>query len=568
VRIPVGRIAAAGAVAAFLSIFLLWPLAHVAVRAASDAHGPTLFYLKGVFANPVHLEAALNSFRIACWVTAMCALVSLPLAWLFASRSFAGKSLLAGLLLTPMILPPFVSAVGIKMVLAREGSLSILLMRLGLADAPVDWLGACPLLGIVALEVLHLFPIMYLNLAAALANIDPSLEEAAANLGAGPWSVFRRITLPLAGPGLFAGMALVFVWSFTELGTPLVFGVRRVLPVLIYDKVGEVGTNPAGYALVVFVLAISAGGFWTGKALTRRSREVATLGRMSVSRQEKRLSALGSIAAWLGVGLLLVLAIIPHFSVIGLAFNRKWFLSVLPHGPTLEFFGRAVDNPLTRSAMLNSLGLSLAATVLDMLVGFGIAWFCVRGRFRGADLLDALAMLPLAVPGLVIAFGYLGCFGGLFRETPFLSGILDPRRNPMFLLAVSYSIRRLPYMVRAAHAGLEQVSRTYEEAAANLGASPIRVIRRVTIPLLGANLVAGGILCFAFSMLEVSDSLILAQVEEHYPLTKAIYTLMESLENGTNVAAALGVWAMAFLGAALLWAAALMGRRMGQMFRA
>jgi iron(III) transport system permease protein len=108
----------------------------------------------------------------------------------------------------------------------------------------------------------------------------------------------------------------------------------------------------------------------------------------------------------------------------------------------------------------------------------------------------------------------------------------------------------------------------YEEAASNLGATPYRVMRRITLPLISANLLAGGILCFAFSMLEVSDSLILAQTEKFYPITKAIYVLMEQLENGTNVAAALGVWAMVLLAAAMLWASSLLGKRMGQMFRA
>ena len=172
-------------------------------------------------------------------------------------------------------------------------------------------------------------------------------------------------------------------------------------------------------------------------------------------------------------------------------------------------------------------------------------------------------MLPLAVPGLVIAFGYMGCFSGSFPNT-----LLDPRMNPMILLSVSYAIRRLPYMVRAAHAGLEQVSSTYEEAAANLGATPFRVVWRITLPLISANLLAGAILCFSFSMLEVSDSLILAQSENFYPITKAIYALLESLENGLNIASALGVWAMALLGAGLLRATALMGKRIGQMFRA
>jgi iron(III) transport system permease protein len=244
------------------------------------------------------------------------------------------------------------------------------------------------------------------------------------------------------------------------------------------------------------------------------------------------------------------------------AAGRRWFLSVLPADFTMEFFARALGSELARTALWNSLALSVCASALDVAMGFCIAWLCVRRRIAGADWLDALSMAPLAIPGLVIAFGYLGCFSARFPRT-----LLDPRFNPMALLAVSYAIRRLPYMVRAAHAGLEQTSRTYEEAAANLGATPFRVVRRVTLPLVAANLVAGGILCFAFSMLEVSDSLILAQSEGFYPITKAIYVLMDGLENGINVAAALGVWAMALLAAAMLWAAALVGRRMGQMFR-
>ena len=437
------------------------------------------------------------------------------------------------------------------------------LMNLGIVSGPVDWLGKYPLLGIVILEVLHLFPIMYLTLVAALANIDPSLEEAAANLGASPRRVFQRVTLPLAAPGMFAGMVLVFIWSFTELGTPLVFGMRRVLPVMIFDRVSEIGTNPAGYALVTFVLLISVAGFWISKRLTARNRNVATLGRLSVERAEKPLSAPATILVYLLLGGIVLFGAIPHISVALLASSHRWFLTVLPQGFTTEFFKRAMSDDICRTALVNSLGLSLSATLLDVVIGFGIAWLCVRNRVIGSDMLDSIAMLPLAVPGIVIAFGYMGCFGGTFKGT-----LLDPRFNPMILLAASYSIRRLPYMVRSAHAGLEQVSRTYEEAASNLGATPFRVVWRVTLPLITANLLAGGILCFSFSMLEVSDSLILAQSERFYPITKAIYGLMDGLENGVNVASAMGLWAMLLLAAGILWAASLLGKRLGQMFRA
>jgi len=562
-KLKLGTLVPVVLILAVLAVFLVWPMAAVFTGALRDQHGFTLLYIKGLFSGAVQREIIATSFTIAFGVTAGCVVISLPLAWLFARRAFPGKVLWSGLLLLPMILPPFVSAVGMKMIFARAGALSTLMMNLGLADGPVDWLGRFPLAGIILLETLHLFPILFLNLVAALANIDPSLEESALNLGASPARVFRRVTLPLAMPGLFAGMVLVFIWSFTELGTPLVFGVRRVLPVAIYDGVAEIGTNPAGYARVALVLVISALGFWISKRVLARQRSVATLGRLSQARREIPLSASGTVLVTVLMGGIVFVALMPHLSVVLLSVSHRWFLSVLPQGFTLEFFGRALNSDLTRTALLNSLSLSLCATVLDVVIGFGIAWLCVRKRIWGADWLDSLAMLPLAVPGLVIAFGYMGCFSGSFPNT-----LLDPRFNPMILLSVSYAIRRLPYMVRAAHAGLEQVSSTYEEAAANLGATPFRVVWRVTLPLIMANLLAGGILCFSFSMLEVSDSLILAQSETYYPITKAIYALLESLENGLNVASALGVWAMALLGAGILLATALMGKRIGQMFRA
>ncbi|OGV75777.1 MAG: hypothetical protein A2340_09765 [Lentisphaerae bacterium RIFOXYB12_FULL_60_10] len=562
-QIPVRTLLLATAVIGFLGVFLIWPIAHSFQRAMTDEQGFSLLYLKALFQEPRQLEAILRGFMIAALVTVACFVVALPLASVMARYRFPGKALFSGLILVPLILPPFVGAVGMKLVLARCGALSTLLMRLGWTDHPVDWLGAYPLLGVILLETLHLFPVLYLNLVAALANIDPSLEEAAANLGASPARVFRRVTLPLAGPGLFAGLILVFIWSFTELGTPLVFGVRGVLPVLIYDNVSTVGTNPIGHAQVSLILVVAAAGFWISKHLLHRQRTVATLGRLSVRRTERPLSRPATLLFYLAFGLVLAVALLPHLSVILLSVGRRWFLTILPEGWTFAFFGRAMASDLTRGALVNSLLLASGAALLDIALGFGIAWLCVRSRIRGGNLLDAAAMLPLAVPGIVIAFGYLGCFSGRWPGT-----LMDPRYNPMLLLAISYGIRRLPYMVRAAHAGLEQTSVVYEEAAANLGASPGRVIRRITLPLVSAHLVAGGILCFVFSMLEVSDSLILAQTETFYPITKAIYTLMEGLENGVNVAAALGVWAMALLASALLWASCLLGNRMGQMFRA
>ena len=233
-------------------------------------------------------------------------------------------------------------------------------------------------------------------------------------------------------------------------------------------------------------------------------------------------------------------------------------MSVLPNGYTTEFLGKVFTHQLTVSSIRNSVFLSTLSTILDIVIGVTVAYLLVRKVFPGKDLLDVLAMLPLALPGLVLAFGYVGAFSGTF---------LDIRNNPMPLLVIAYAIRRLPYMVRAAYAGFQQTSETLEEASLNLGASPARTLRKITMPLVAANIMAGSILAFAFAMLEVSDSLILAAKEEFYPITKAIYALTLRVADGPYVASAMGLLGMFLLGGSLLLAGRFLGKRMGELFR-
>jgi iron(III) transport system permease protein len=161
-----------------------------------------------------------------------------------------------------------------------------------------------------------------------------------------------------------------------------------------------------------------------------------------------------------------------------------------------------------------------------------------------------------------MAFGYLA----ISREGRPLA-FLNPVRDPTVLLVIAYTIRRLPFVVRSSAAGLQQIDAALEEAATSLGASRARAIARVTLPLLAPHLVAGGVFAFALSMLEVSDSLILAQRESTFPITKAIYELFQLLGDGPQVAAALGVWAMFFLASAIVFARSVLGQKLGAMFR-
>ena len=541
---------------AFFSLFLIYPLGHVLIHAFFVDGQFTLEFFSFVITDASQWEIVLNSINLGLAVTVATTLISVPMAIALVRYDFVGKGLLNGLLLVPMVLPPFVGAVGMRQMFARFGSVNLLLMNLGVIDQPIDWLGG-GMMGVVVMEVLHLYPIMYLTVASGLANVDPSMEEAARNVGSHGWSLFRRVTLPLMMPGYFAGATIVFIWAFTDLGTPLIFEYRRVMPVQIFDMLNDVHENPMGYTLVVFMIVMSAGFFYLSKfAMGGRSYEMMVHGHASAA--VKKASLPRTLFIYLCLLTLTFLAVIPHLSVILTSVSERWFMTILPESYTGLYYTQIFEHPLTVTSIRNSLFLSGLSTIIDIGVGIAVAYLLVRTRMPGRNVLDTLTMLPLAVPGVILAFGYVAGFSGTF---------LDVRNNPVPLLIFGYAIRRLPYMVRSAYAGFQQTSVTLEEAARNVGATPAATLRRITLPLVFANLVAGGILCFSFAMLEVSDSLILAVEERYYPITKAIYALM-ARPDGSFMASAMGVLGMVLLTVSLFLAGKFLGRRMGDLFRA
>ncbi len=553
-----------GFTAAFFGVFFLWPISQILKGGFLNADGHlTLSYLTALLADPTYRDGLINSFLIACATTTLALLIALPLAFISDRFVFPGKSLLGSLVLIPMILPPFVGAIGIRQIFGQYGALNALVIALGLRPHgwTFDWFAANQFWGIAVVEALALYPILYLNAVAALANIDPAMEEAAQNLGCTGFRRFRKITLPLIRPGIFAGGTIVFIWSFTELGTPLIFDYARVTSVQIYYGLRDIGGNPFPYALVALMLVSSIGIYALGKGLFGRAG-YAMMAKATSSggpRVLPRGPALLCTALFAGV---VGFAVLPHVGVILVAFSREWYATVLPHALTLDNFRLALGHDLTVPAIANSLKFASISTVIDVLLGIAIAYVVVRSRIAGRQVLDFLAMLPLAVPGLVLAFGYLA-----MSQEGRLFAFLNPVRDPTILLIIAYSVRRLPYVVRAAAAGFEQTSETLEEAAQNLGCPPLKAMIKVTLPLIMANLIAGGLLAFAFAMLEVSDSLILAQKQAFYPITKAIMELFQLLGDGKFIASALGVWAMAFLGITLAGLSVLLGKKLGALFR-
>ncbi len=548
-----------------LGLFFAWPLMITVQRAFFDANGSfTMAYVAEVFKNPVYTEALWNSFMLALATTAVTVILALPLALVSDRFDFPGKKALSAVVLVPMILPPFVGAIGLRQMFGQYGAFNALLQQVGLLEQgqTIDWLGNGQFWGVVIVQALNLYPILFLNLSAALANVDPAMEEAASNLGCTGFRRFRRITLPLIMPGVFAGGTIVFIFAFTELGTPLVFDYSRVASVQIFQSIKEISGNPMPFALVAVMLVATLVLYLASKFFFGRSQH-AMMAKATTAGGPRTLRGMNGWLCTLGFAGVTLIALLPHIGVVLESFADDWYGTILPRTFTTKHYESALGHYLTVPSIMNSLKYASLSVAFDIVLGLAIAYVIVRTTLPGRWLLDAFAMLPLAVPGLVLAFGYLGMTQpGSFFEA------LNPGKDPTMLLVIAYAVRRLPYVVRSAVAGLQQTSETLEEAAQNLGCTPVRTLRRITFPLIAANVLAGGLLAFSFAMLEVSDSLILAQKQGDFPITKAIYELFNMIGDGKFLAAALGVWAMCFLGLTIGIASKVLGKKMGALFRA
>lgn len=543
---------------AVLFFFLVWPVAIIVSKAFLNDGEVTFQYFPLLFANELYKNSMVNSLWIGVATTVITTIISLPLAIINAKFEFRGKGLLSGLLLVPMVMPPFVGAIGIQRFFARRGSVNLQLMEWGWIDAPIDWLGPENMFwAVVVLEVLHLYPIMYLNLTAALANIDPSVEEMATTLGVPRWRQYKDIIWPLSRPGYFAGAIIVFIWALTDLGTPLLVGYHETIPVQIFNMITDVNENPVGYSLVFVVIVMTVAFFLLSKfALGAQKYQMMAKGHVTSGKSTPGL--IGQAAIYLLIIGTVTLALVPHISVFITSISDKWFMTVLPENYTMKYYAQVFQAELPFIGIKNSFFLAGLSTVVDLILGLLIAYVVVRKLVPFPGLLDSLVMVPLALPGIVLAFGYVVTYTDTW---------LDPLNNPVPLLVIAYAIRRLPYMVRSAVAGLQQTSISLEEASTTFGASRFHTLRKITVPLVTANLIAGALLCFSYAMLDVSDSLILAMKERFYPLTKAIYVLFLEQGSGSLVASALGMIGMLILTACIMGSSLILGKKMGELFR-
>ena len=385
--------------ALFFGAFLLYPSA-LMLRRGFGLEGEFTFKYFGLLAaSPLLRQSLLNSVSLATLTTITTTLLVLPLAHAFTRWTFSGRTLLTTLLLAPMILPPFVGAIGLSQLLSRFGSVNLLLIRMGWMDPahPLDWLGAGGFWGIILLQTFSLYPVMYLNISAAMANVDPSLRESAANLGASGGKIFRAVTLPLILPGWFAGAAIVWIWAFTDLGAPLVFGFSRVVPVQIFDAVNDLNTNPQGFALVVVVLAATFGLFMASKRLAG-SKRYEMLARGHTAGAELRAGPLGTAGLWVAGLAVAGVALLPHLAVVLQSTAGRWFLTVLPESLQFDAYTEVLGGGMAGRSVVNSLFYAGASVVVDVGLGLFLAWILTRRKLPFAGVIDGLVMLPLAIP--------------------------------------------------------------------------------------------------------------------------------------------------------------------------
>lgn len=524
---------AALVVLSFLVFFLVVPVGNVFYTAFLDADGGfTLGHFGAFFHQTLLKESFMNSLYVAFMSTVFASLIAIPLAYLTIRFQFRGALIIQTLGILPLIMPPFVGAVAMQLLFGRSGSLNLMLD---------DWFGVTlPIMdglnGIIFVEALHYFPFILMNLTVALRNIDGAMEEAAVNLGSKGWRLFRRIIFPLALPGYIAGASLVFVKVFDDLGTPLVLGITNMLAPQAYLRITQVGIDdPLGYVISVLMIGFSILALWLS-ASALKGRDYSTIQKGGSSIQQRRLTKPQAWLAYIWIALVLLLVLSPHIGVLLLSLATVWSYAPLPDGYTLAHYTAVFQE--SQGMIKNTLLYCGIAAGVDVVLGTAIAYIMLRTKIPGRQFMDWIASAALAVPGIVLAIGFMRTFRDV--NLPFTEVGLT---STWLLIMIAYAVRRLPYALRSCVAALQQISVSLEEAAASVGANRFNTIRRVVIPLMGGGILAGFVTSFITAAVELSATIMLVTRDSDAPMSYGIYLYMQSA-SGRGPGAALGVLAV------------------------
>lgn len=452
--------------------------------------------LTGLLASSTNRTIVLNTLVLGCVVGAVGTLVGFVLAYVQARVEFRGKRLFHLICLMPIVSPPFAVATASITLFGRNGIIStqVLGQQWNIYGLP----------GLSLVLTLSFFPVAYMNLLGMLRSLDPAMEEAASSLGAGRWTIFRTVTLPMVVPGIAASFLLLFVEAIADLANPLVIGGDyTVLASRAYIAInGEYNTAAgAAYSLVLLVpslLVFVLQRYWSNRSSTVTVTGKPTGSFKMVRDNRTRVPLLLGAMALLGLVVTVYTAVFCGAFVEILGVNNSF---TLRH---FEYILSGIGN----DAMIDTTILALIATPIAGVLGMVIAWLVAVRLRRGAAIMDFVGMLGLAVPGTVIGIGYLVTYNvpvALFgvNVVPALAGGGAIAGGAIAIVMV-YVARSTPAGLRSGVASLQQVDKAIDEASTSLGASGLQTFRRVTLPLIRPAFLAGLTYAFSRSMTTLS----------------------------------------------------------------
>lgn len=533
---------------------ILYPILNVLwISLSDDQEHLTFIHFANFFRRPLFREALWNSLWSGFLVVVLGAMIAVPLAYIVARYEFRGRLFLQTAATLPLVIPPFVGAVALQLILGRSGAVNLLLMEW--FDFSVPFMEG--LAGVVLVQTLHFFPFIMLNTVVSLSNIDASLEEMAQNLGSHGLRLFYRVTLPLMLPGFIAGSLLTFIRAIDDLGTPLMLNYKNLLAPQAYLRITTIGMDDVdGYVVCVVLVVLSLVSLLAARKYLSLA-EYATVHRPAADRKKLRGGKLALV--WFIIAITLGVSLLPHLAIVLLSFAKIWSFSLLPTTYTLGHYSEILFR--VPHFIVNTLLYTLLAAGLDIVLGATIAFLLLRSRVPGRNLLDAIASMPLAIPGVVLAVGYLRVFHGWN-----FPGLGVPLTSSWIILVIAYTMRRLPYTVRACYAALQQVHISLEESAQNLGANRLRTFVKITLPMISSGLMAGGLIAFITSCVELASTIMLVPRIELGPISYGIYLYMQS-PLGRGAGAALGVVAILLVSLGTYLTQRIFGGRSGSAFR-
>lgn len=483
----------------FLSLFILYPLAILLVDSfIGDGGGLSFSVFSRIFKIPTFTTAITNTLKVGFMVGIIATAVGLLFAYVevyVKMNRFAG-GLFKVVSMLPVVSPPFVLSLSMIMLFGKAGIITRYLLKIYDNSVYGFW-------GIVIVQSLTFFPVCYMMFKGLLKNIDPSLEEAARDMGASRFKVFTSVTFPLLLPGIGNAFLVTFIESIADFANPMIIGGNYdTLATTIYLQITGAYDKAGAAAMAVVLLCITLAMFIVQKYVLE-ARSTATLtgkasrGRMLIEDKSVRipLTTLCSLGALFVVMMYICVPIGALFPTWGFKFfplTGKWFKLVFTRYNGFKAFK-------------DSFMLSLIAAPITALLSMIISYLVVKRKFRSKAFIEAVSMLAMAVPGTVLGVGYIrGFSGGLFH-----TGLLQGLYGTGAILIIVFIIRSLPTGTRSGIAALRQIDKSIEESAYDMGADSFRVFTTVTLPLIKDSFLSGLVTAFVRSITAISAIILL-----------------------------------------------------------